>query len=182
MLPAGSSHNTRFTLCRYWRIIAIRPSSNTGRTTTHGAWRTVAISNGRPSFSVIFSTSTANTRVVQTIAMNLLRQLVEHLLQVVRQRARELHAPLLGGMRECQPQRVQERSLQVRDRPQVARHASMHAAVDRIADDGMADLAEVYADLMRAPGVDRDVRQGQHHAEFLRLDDARDGFAAAARF
>src|SRR5580765_5011286 len=138
MLPAGSSHNTRFTLCRYWRIIAIRPSSNTGIRTTHGAWRTVAISNGRPSLSVIFSTSTANTRVVQTIAMNLLRQLVEHLLQIGGQRALELHAPVLGRMREREPRRVQERALQVRDGPQVARNASMDAAVDRVADDGVA--------------------------------------------
>src|SRR6266850_5515565 len=105
--------------------------------------------------------------------MNLLRELVEHALQVVRQRAREFHAPLLGGMRDDQPRGMKERTREVRDRAKIARHTAMDAAVQRIADDGMANRAEVDANLVRASGVNRDVRQRQDDAELLGLHDSR---------
>src|SRR6185312_409018 len=142
-----------------------RPSSSTGMSTTQGAWRMVAISCVRPSASGTCSTSTANTRVVQTIAMDLLRQVVEHLLQVLRQRAHEFHAAFLGGMREDEPRRVQERTREVRHRAEIAGHAPVDAAVQRIADDRVADRAQVDADLMRASRMNRDVRECQDDAE-----------------
>ena len=107
-------------------------------------------------------------------------QLLEHALQVGGQRAREVQSPSVGGMRERQAGRVQERPLEVRHRPEVAWHTPMHTAVERIADDRMADGAQVHANLVRAPGVNRDGRERQQPAEVLRGDDARDRFAAAA--
>src|SRR5215471_9034236 len=159
----------------------MRPSSRTGISTTQGAWRIVAISCVRPlpSGAATCSMSTANTRVEQTIAMDLLRQLVEHALQIVRQRARELHLPLLDGMREHESGGMQERTRQVRDGAQIAGHTPVDAAVQGIADDWMADCAQMDADLMRASGMNRDVRQREDDAELLGLDDARDRFAAA---
>src|SRR5947207_6544673 len=142
MLPAGSSHNTRFTLCRYCLISTIRPSSRTGINTTQGAWRMVAISWILPSGSGTFSTSTANTRVEQTIAMDLLRQLVDDALKIFRQRTHKFHAPVLNGVGECESGGVQERTLQVRDGAKIAWHPSMDAAVQRIAHDRMIDVAQ----------------------------------------
>ena len=85
--------------------------------------------------------------------------------------------PTVRRMREHQSCRMQKRSLEVRHGAQVARDAAMDAAVQRVADDRMADGAEVDANLMRASGVNRDAGQGQHPAEMLRADDARDRFA-----
>ena len=58
------------------------------------------------------------------------------------------------GVRERQPRGVEERAFEVRDGAKVAGHAAMHAAVERVADDRMADGAQVDADLVRAAGVD----------------------------
>ena len=63
--------------------------------------------------------------------------------------------------------------------PELVGHASMRAAVQRIADDGVADGAQVHADLVRAPGVDGDPAQ-RHAAEVSRPGDAGDGLAGAA--
>ena len=59
-------------------------------------------------------------------------------------------------MLEHQPRGVQERPVEMRDRAQVAGHAPVDAAVERIADDRVADRAQVHANLVRAAGVDRD--------------------------
>ena len=64
-----------------------------------------------------------------------LAQLVEHALQVRRQRAQELHPPAVVGMREHEARRVQKRAIEMRDRAHVARHAPVDAAVQRVADD-----------------------------------------------
>src|SRR5215831_16099921 len=120
-----------------------RPSSSIGISTTHGAWRMVAISCVRPlpSGDGTFSTSTANTRVEQTIAMDLLRQLVEHALEILRQRAGKFHSPVLGRVRERQTRGMQKRPAEMRHRTKIARHAPVNAAVERIADDRVADSA-----------------------------------------
>ena len=76
---------------------------------------------------------------------------------------------------------MEERPVEMRHRAQVAGHAPMHAAVQRIADDRVADGAEMHADLMRAAGMNRDLRQRQHPAEMLRAHDARNRLAAAPR-
>src|SRR5437762_2599145 len=130
MFPAGHSHSTRLTLWRYCRISTTRPSSSTGISTTHGAWRIVAISCVRPlpSGAGTCSTSTANTRVVQTIAMDLLRQFVEHALQILGQRARELHSPVPGGVSEHEPRGVEEGTCEMRDGAQIAGHTPVDAA------------------------------------------------------
>ena len=70
-------------------------------------------------------------------------------------------------MRERQARRVQERALEMRDRAQIAGHAPVDAAVERIADDRMADRAQVHADLVRAAGVDRDAAPASAPAEVL---------------
>ena len=76
----------------------------------------------------------------------------------------ELHAPAVARMREREPCRVKKRALQARHRADIAGHAPVHAAVQRIADDRMADRAEVDADLVRASGVNRDLAQRQRRA------------------
>src|SRR3989442_2880087 len=76
-------------------------------------------------------------------------QLVEHALQIVRQCTRELHAPLIRWMCERQPRGVEERAIEMRHRAKVAGNPAVHAAVEGIADDGMADGAQVHADLVR---------------------------------
>ena len=60
-------------------------------------------------------------------------------------------------MREAQPARVQERPLEAHHRPQVVADAPVHAAIGLVADDRMADRAEVDADLVRPSGGDRDL-------------------------
>jgi hypothetical protein len=49
--------------------------------------------------------------------MDLLRQLVEHALQIIRQRARELHSPMFDRMREHKTSGMQERTRQVPHSP-----------------------------------------------------------------
>jgi len=83
-------------------------------------------------------------------------------------------------MTELEACGVQERAIQMGDRAQVAWHAAMDAAVQRIADDGMADGAEMHANLVRASGMDRNVSEGQHRVEPFGADDAGDRFPAAA--
>ena len=110
-----------------------------------------------------------------------LAQLVEHALQILRQLARELHPPPVVRMLEHQPRGVQKRPVEMGDRAQVAGHAPVDAAVERVADDRVADRAQVNADLVRAAGVDRDAARASAPAEVLRAHDARDRFAAAPR-
>src|SRR5438093_9075042 len=82
-------------------------------------------------------------------------------------------------MLEHEPGSVQERPLEMRDGPQVARHAAVNAAVEGITDDRMTDRAEVHADLVRAAGMNRNLDEGQR-PELLGAGDPRDGFAAPA--
>ena len=86
---------------------------------------------------------------------------VEHRSQVVGQRRDELHAAAVARMRERQPRGVQERPLEPLHGADVARHAPVHAAVQRVADDRVADGAQVHADLMRPAGVDRHLAERQ---------------------
>ena len=82
-------------------------------------------------------------------------------------------------MREREPRGVQERARQVGDGAQVARHVAMDAAVQRIADDWVADGAQMDADLMRTAGVDRDVRQRERASKRFGPHDAGDRFTTA---
>ena len=64
--------------------------------------------------------------------------------------------PLLGSrMRNHESFRMEERARQLRHRSQRMRDAAVHAAIERVADDRVADRAQVHADLMRAAGGDR---------------------------
>jgi hypothetical protein len=83
-------------------------------------------------------------------------------------------------MCKYQARRVKEWPIEVSDGTDVARDAPVHAAVQRIADNWMADGAEVNADLMRAACVYRDLHQRQHTPEVFGADDARDRSACAA--
>src|SRR5215831_1662960 len=96
-----------------------------------------------------------------------LAHLVEDLLQVAGQFALELHAPPVDRVREREACGMEERALEMRDRADVARDAAVDAAVERVADDRMADRAQVDADLVRAAGVDGDARERQYPAEVL---------------
>ena len=84
-------------------------------------------------------------------------------------------------MLEDQVRGVQKRPVEMRDRAQIARHAPVDAAVERVADNRMADRAQVHADLMRAPGMNRHLRHRQHPAEMFGAHDARDRGARAPR-
>ena len=74
---------------------------------------------------------------------------------------------------------VQERPGELRDGAQRMRHAAVDAAVERIADDRVADGAQVHADLMRAPGGNGDAQQ-RDALQIARPRDARNGVAGAA--
>ena len=76
-------------------------------------------------------------------------------------------------MREHEPRGVQKRPLEMRDRAQVAGHAPVDAAVERVADDRMADRAQVHADLVRAAGVDRHLRERQRRRRTARARTMR---------
>ena len=65
------------------------------------------------------------------------------------------------GCVNAEPLGVQKRPRQPLHRAQLVRHAAMHAAVERVADDRMADAAEMHANLVRAPGRNRDAQQRQ---------------------
>ena len=89
------------------------------------------------------STSTENTRPLKTIAIEVsvsARRVVSRSSSSTRCRSSgsslvELHPPAVGRMREHQPRGVQERPLEMRHRAQVAGHAPVDAAVERVADD-----------------------------------------------
>ena len=105
---------------------------------------------------------------------------VEHRAQIVRQRRRELERLAGARLREREPLGVQERPRQPLHRAQIVRHPAMHAAVQRVADDRMADGVEVDANLVRAPGRDRDAQQRQP-GNVPRPRHPRDGRARAPR-
>src|SRR5262249_16765954 len=109
-----------------------------------------------------------------------LAHLVEHALQIIRQRALELHAPPVSRVGKHEARGVEEGAVEMRDRAEVARHAAMDAAVERVADNRVADRAEVHANLMRAAGVDRNMCERQHAAEMFSADDAGHGLTAAS--
>src|SRR5205814_1512444 len=102
-----------------------------------------------------------------------LSDVIEDRLKIGRQRRFEFHLSLSGWMRERQPCGVQEWALEALHGPEVVRDAAVDAAVGRIADDRVADGAQVHADLVRAPGCDGDAKQ-RHPFQVLRLGDARD--------
>src|SRR5262245_42368579 len=69
----------------------------------------------------------------------------------------------------------------MRDRADVAWHASMNAAVERIPDDWMPDRAQMHADLVRSAGVNGNARQRYRRIEMFRPDDARHRLTASPR-
>ena len=75
---------------------------------------------------------------------------------------------------------MKKRALQSLHCPDVAGHAAMHTAVGRVADDRMADGAEMDTNLMRAAGEDRDLakREPRH---VMRSRDPGHGMTGAAR-
>src|SRR4029450_11021000 len=60
------------------------------------------------------------------------------------------------------------------------RHAPVDAAVERIADDGGTDGAEMDANLVRASRVDGEARQRERPAEMIGAHYPRDRFATAS--
>src|SRR5262249_13019706 len=103
---------------------------------------------------------------------------VEHALQIGRQRRLEFHRSTISRMREDEPMRVEEWPVQRENRTQVRSDARAPAPVRRVADDGVADGAEVNADLMRGPGLDRDLAQ-RAASIVMRARDARHGVPRA---
>src|SRR5438270_10936031 len=77
-------------------------------------------------------------RLVQ-LRVERLAQLVEDALQIRRQLASELHPPIVTRMCERAPRGVEKRTVQMRDRPHIARHAAVNPGIQRIADDRMPD-------------------------------------------
>ena len=72
-----------------------------------------------------------------------------------------------------QARRVEERALQSLHRPHIVGHVPVDATVRRVADDRVANRAQVDANLMRSAGGDRDVQQ-RDAPQVLRLGDTRD--------
>ena len=181
---------------RYCRISTTRPSSWIGISTTDGRCRTIATSCSRPfGKRAVLDLDREHAAFVDDrhAASSNGSTADRHGLRIVSRsssstRCRSSGSSLVNSIRRpslgClndQPRGVQERPLEMRDRPQIAGHAAMDAAVQRIADDRVADRAQMHADLMRPAGVDRDLRQRQHAAEVLGADDPRHRLAAAPR-
>src|SRR5688572_20261908 len=107
--------------------------------------------------------------------------LIEHELKIVRQRRLECHLTSVGWMLKDEPAGVQERPLERQQRAKIASDAPAEAAVHRVADDRMADLAQVDANLMRASRCYGDMDEG-HSLHVQRRCDARDRRSRAPRF
>src|SRR5580765_5275560 len=83
-------------------------------------------------------------------------------------------------MLEREPFRVKKRALQAGHRADIAWHAPVNATVHRVANDGMADRAEMHANLVRASGVNGHLAERQAwHLE--RAGDSGNGFPRASR-
>lgn len=118
--------------------------------------------------------------VERLISFELVTQIVQNLLEIAGQRTLEFHASSVDGVSEGQFRRVKERTLQVSDGTKIARHSSMDTAVQRIADNRMADGVQMNAYLMRSARVNSHADERQRPTEMFGPDDTRDGFAAAA--
>src|SRR5262245_43658736 len=84
-------------------------------------------------------------------------------------------------MLERQLRGVQKRTLQVSNGPYVAGDTAMHSAIQRVADNRMADGTKVDANLVGAAGVDGNLRERYRWIEMLRANNPRDRFTASAR-
>jgi hypothetical protein len=100
------------------------------------------------------------------------RQRFEHVHQVVGQRRRKFHPMSVTRVRDRESLRMQERPFQTLHRAKIPGDTPVHTAVHRIADDGMSDCAEMYANLVSPAGVDRDAAQC-HAPEMARPRDPR---------
>lgn len=76
---------------------------------------------------------------------------------------------------------VQEWPFEMGDRANVSTHATMDAAVQRIANYRMADGAQVNANLVRAPCEDGDARESKDAAKVFRGHNSSYGLATSAR-
>src|SRR5688572_9873118 len=90
--------------------------------------------------------------------------LIEHELQIVRQRRLELHLTSVGWMSKHEAACMEKRPVEREDGTQIAGHAPAESSVHRVADDRVADLAQMHANLMCPPGCDRHVyeRDARH--------------------
>src|SRR6476469_378925 len=80
------------------------------------------------------------------------RQLVEDVAEIGGKLAGEFHPALVRWMSEDKACGMEKRTLQMRHRAQIAWDVAMDAAVECIADNRVADCAQVHADLMCAAG------------------------------
>jgi hypothetical protein len=82
---------------------------------------------------------------------------IEYRLKIRRERGHKFHSPPFAGMREYEACRVQKGTLQPLHGADVIRDTPMDATVRGVADNRVADRAQMYTNLMRAAGGDRDV-------------------------
>src|SRR5688572_13789632 len=109
------------------------------------------------------------------------KDLIEHELQILRQRRLECHLTSVGWMMKNEPTGVQEGPLEREQRTKIASDAPAEAAVHGVADDRMADLAQVDANLMRSSCCDGDMDEG-HSLHVQRRCNARHRRSRATRF
>src|SRR4029079_2200538 len=107
-------------------------------------------------------------------------KIVQHRFQVLRQRRNELQTTPLARVRKGEPRCVQERALEALPRANVARHASMDAAVERVAHDRVADGAQMHADLMRPSCMNRHLTEREAW-QMMRTGDPRHRFTRMLR-
>src|SRR4051794_34213229 len=100
-------------------------------------------------------------------------QFVEHRLKIGRHGAEKLHPSSILRMREREPRRMEKWPIEVGDGANVAGHPPMNTAIERVADNRMTDRAEVDANLVCSPGMNRHLHEREYPAEVLRADDAR---------
>src|SRR5688572_20691941 len=80
-------------------------------------------------------------------------------------------------MFEDEPGGVEERPIEMGDGTQITWHATMDTAVQGVADNRVANCAQMYPNLVRTASMNGDLNKRQH-AELFSTKDPRDRFAA----
>src|SRR5262245_46557106 len=115
----------------------------------------------RPSKTFLIWCGTAGLSMSVLFAIAPAGERVQYVLQIRRQRRGKFHPPAVPRVFEGEPLGVEEWPLKMGDGADVARHPAMNATVQGVADNRVADGAQMHADLMCAAGVNRNLAQRQ---------------------
>jgi hypothetical protein len=103
-------------------------------------------------------------------------QVVQHAFEVGRHWCDELHAATVTWVRERNPRCMEKRPRQPLHRADVSGDTPVNTTVQAVADDRVADRAQVDADLVCSPGVNRHLTE-RHARHVVRARDSSHGRA-----